>query len=158
MQKNWWEKTDTQDLALRPDGSKGGSINTGHSYFGPVDVQGNPVQGQPGQYGSQWADTDRWYPGKGLKNIWGMATGQQNWGNPFDTEERFTTGQWGDTPDYSAENKAYRDYKGNHPYYNPYTATDSGYTGGTLNYDMVGQDVDNYYGNDGLMGYTTQEY
>ena len=136
---------------------EGGFIKTGHNYTGPVDTQGNLVQGLPGQYGSQWVDTDRWYPGKGLKNIWGMVTGQKNWGNPFDTEERFYTGQWGDVPDYRTENKAYRDYKGNHPYYDPYTATESGgFTGGTLNYDMVRDDLENYVGNTGLIGYTQE--
>ena len=56
-----------------------------------TDLEGNPIYGS----GSQSITTDRWYPGKGVKNIFNMLTGQQPFGNPFTASETFQS----DIPD-----------------------------------------------------------
>ena len=52
-----------------------------------TDLEGNPIHGA----GTQTTTTDRWYPGKGVKNIFNMLAGNQDWGNPFTTSESFTS-------------------------------------------------------------------
>ena len=50
-----------------------------------TDLEGNPIYGP----GTETIQTDRWYPGKGVKNIFSMLTGKQPFSNPFTTMEAF---------------------------------------------------------------------
>ena len=107
---------------------------------GILDEYGNPVTGQEGQVRSDTLETSRWYPGKGVSNLWDMITGQKKWSNPFATTDVFKNV----TGEYTDDRQSYVDYKQNHPMYGPIVQNESGgHSGGLMDYEGFRTDLTN---------------
>ena len=124
----------------------GGFVTTGHDYRYPLDTSGQRVTTHPDQYGTSGVETDRWYPGKGIKNIWGMVTGQKDWSNPFGNIERFTTDEYGH-PGLGLKYEDTQQYRTDSPYYQFDES-------GNVNYPQFYKNVESEIGNRGLLKYT----
>ena len=108
---------------------------------GILDEYGNPVTGREGQVRTDDLETSRWYPGKALGAIGDMITGKRKWSNPFGVNELFEnqTGEYAQSSE--DERKSHMQYKEEHPFYNPYEETETGYSGGLLDYEGLRSDM-----------------